>query len=201
MIRHVPVVGVQDVMMNQDPGWDLSPRSLLGSLTPFRAMRSRHAAGDTVLAVLRNLFVSFCVAIVLISVTVIILGDLVEEDEPVGLSVVIVAGVGLASLIAGRSFRRHLDGSADAALVTSYRNRFFLRLAVSEAAALAAFVVAISLGPWWVYFIGVLFTIVGFAHLAPTQRNLERDQNDLRAKGCHRSLMQALNSASAATPS
>jgi hypothetical protein len=200
-MNHLLIVGVQDVAMNQDPGWDLSPRSLLGTLTPFRSMRRNAAAGETELGLLRNVFVSFCVAIVLISVVVIILGDLVEEDEPVGLSVVIVAGVGLASLIAGRRFRQRLDCSADAALVTSYRTRFFLRLAISEVVALVAFVVAISLGPWWVYFIGVPFTIVGFARLAPTQRNLEGDQNDLRANGCHRSLIQALNSASAAPPS
>lgn len=164
-------------------------------------MRRNSAAGETPLAQLRKVFVSFCGAIVLISVIVIILGDLVEEDEPVRLSVVIVVGVGLASLIAPRLFGPRLDCSADASLVTSYRTRFFLRLAISEVAALAAFGVAIRLGPWWVYFVGVVFTIVGFSRLAPTQRNLEGDQNDLRANGCHRSLMQALNSASAAPPS
>jgi hypothetical protein len=188
-------LGVQDVTMNHDPGWDLSPRALLGALTPFRSLRRNEADGDTALAVLRKLFVSFCMAITLITVVVIILGDLVEEHEPVGFSVAAVVTIGLASLIAGRLVRRHLDYSSDAALITSHRSRFFLRLAFAEAAALAAFIIAISLGPWWVYFIGLPFTIIGFVRLAPTGRNLETDNNDLHAHGCHRSLMQLLNAA------
>jgi F0F1-type ATP synthase membrane subunit c/vacuolar-type H+-ATPase subunit K len=139
---------VQYVVMNPDPGWNLTPRSLLGTLSPFRSLR-RTDSDDTELAVLRRLFVSFCLALALVAVVVIVLRDGGDEDAPVGLSVATVVAVGIASLISGRSIGRRLDGSSDAALVASYRSRFFLRLAFAESAALAAFVIAISIGPWW----------------------------------------------------
>jgi F0F1-type ATP synthase membrane subunit c/vacuolar-type H+-ATPase subunit K len=191
-------VRVQYVVMNPDPGWNLTPRSLLGTLSPFRSLR-RTDSDDTELAVLRRLFVSFCLALALVAVVVIVLRDGGDEDAPVGLSVATVVAVGIASLISGRSIGRRLDGSSDAALVASYRSRFFLRLAFAESAALAAFVIAISIGPWWAYFVGLAFTVVGFARLAPTGRNLERDDNDLRAHGCHRSIGRLLNSVSTPT--
>lgn len=141
---------------------------------------------------LRLLFANFCGAIVLISVIVVVLGESGRDDPPVAWSVAIVVAVGVVAVAASRRLARRLDGSTDESLVTSYRTRFFVRMACSEAAALAGFAVNLTLGPWWVYFVGLPFTVVGFALAAPTAGNIERDQAALRAEGCHRPLGRLL---------
>lgn len=182
--------------MFQDPGWDLTPRSLARSLTPFRSLRRNDAADASALATLRQLFVSFCLALVLITALVIILGDTTNADARTEISVGVATLAGVASLILGRRIDRTLDCTSDASLVTSYRTRFFLRLAIAEAVTLLAFALGIAVGPSWAYFVGLAFTTIGFAQIAPTRRNLERDETELRARGCHRSISRLLTSAS-----
>lgn len=183
--------------VEHDPGWQVSWRSVLSAMGPQRAVRrSAEDPEADQLVMLRQVFVSFSMMIVLVTVVVLILGDLTDGDETVGLSIGIVVAIGVVSLIAGRLLRTRLDCTSGATLAVSYRSRFFLRLAFADAAALAAFVVGIALGPWWVYFIGLGFTIVGFIGLMPSRRNLAADQAELAANGCHRSLVEALRATS-----
>jgi F0F1-type ATP synthase membrane subunit c/vacuolar-type H+-ATPase subunit K len=158
----------------------------------MRSFRRDESTGTAPIVALRHVFLSFTLALGLVSVVVVLLGDMVDGDEPVELSIGVVTVVGLASLIAGRRIRRSLDCTSDASLVTSYRSRFFLRLALAEAVTMLAFVLGIAVGPWWVYFVGLAFTAIGFARLAPTRRNLERDDAELAAHGCHRSIARLL---------
>lgn len=145
------------------------------------------------LTVLRQLFLSFSSALVLITVVAVILSTSIGHvDPPTSVSMTIVIVVGLASLIAGRRARRELDCRTDRTLADSYRQRFFLRLAFAESAALIGFAISIAIGPWWAYFVALAFTVAGFARLAPTRRNLTLDQQHLGANGCHRSLADAL---------
>lgn len=176
-----------------DPGWQLRPSSFL-PIMPTRRLRSGPASSGGLLATLRDLFVSFCVAIALIGVVVIVLGDVAERDRA-ALSATIVVVVGASTIVAGALVKRQLDCSSDAALASSYRTRFFLRLAVAEWAALVALVSGLVLGPWWIYFVGAAFTALEFARLAPTQAHLEADQRRLTGEGCHRSLVAVLTSA------
>jgi hypothetical protein len=74
----------------------------------------------------------------------------------------------------------------------AYRARFFVRIAVSEAAALFGFVATFLVNSAWVYFIPMLVAYAGFAHAAPTRRNLQRDQADLDRQGCNKSLVRML---------
>jgi F0F1-type ATP synthase membrane subunit c/vacuolar-type H+-ATPase subunit K len=179
--------------MYEDPGWPLSGRMLVESAIPQLAVgRAARDRTRPQLLVLRQLFISFVMAIGLISVVVVVLGDLAEGDPDVTLSCALVVGVGLVSLLLGSVVKSRLDGSSDEALASSYRTRFFLRLAFAEAAALGAFVVGISLGPWWVFFVGLPFTAAGFARLAPTAGHLEADQRRLAGEGCHRPLLGVL---------
>jgi len=180
-------------LVEHDPGWQFTWRSILSALPPRRP--GRHSASDPggdQLVILRQTFVSFSLAIVLVSVVVVILGDITQGNEPVTASIGMVVGAGVVSLIGGRLVRRQLDCSSNLTLASGYRNRFFVRLALAEAAALFGFAVGIGLGPWWVYFIGLGFTVIGFAGLMPSQRNLAADQNELTANGCHRSLIMAI---------
>jgi hypothetical protein len=106
---------------------------------------------------------------------------------------------GVLSLVVSRLFERPLDCSDEAALLVGYRTRFFLRVAVAEAPALVGFVGSFLSGEAWMYPLGALFAAVGFVRLAPTRRNLERDQEELNQRGCGLSLTNLLITARAGT--
>ena len=91
---------------------------------------------------MQGVFAAFCVAMLLIGNVVLILdtsGDLRRSDASVGVVAAGVAVIGVLSLAGGRIAVPSLDASAPALLVTSYRSRFFARLAWAEAPALFAF--------------------------------------------------------------
>jgi len=163
---------LKDVGLGEDPGW-----------------RSR--SGD-LLVNLRRLMIVFVSAIVLIGVVVVTLGDQANTPGPTVRSIAVVVAAGVSSLVMQAFVRPMLDCASARTLATSYRERFFLRLALSESTALIAFVVYMVWGPTWVYFIGAAFTLVGFWRLAPTRRSLQRDQDQLSLNGCQLSLVAAL---------
>jgi hypothetical protein len=130
---------------------------------------------------------------VLIGVVVVVLGDVDPEqpDRP-ALAVPIVVGVGVICLALQRILPRPLDCSTPATLAATYRTRFFLRIAFAEACSLIAFAVYISIGPGWVYAVGLAFTLFGFAFAAPTVARVRADQDALSLSGCTLSLVAAL---------
>lgn len=176
-----------------DPGW---PRSLLWVLVPPLAIRRAQRSGDTnTLQVLRLLFTSFAMSLVLIGVVVIALtgSGTAEPDRPA--ASVVAAGVvayGVLSLFAPRVIERPLDCTDETALLSGYRTRLFLRIAFAHAAALVGFVGFSLSGEAWMYPLGASFTVVGYVRLAPSRRNLERDQEELNQQGCVLSLTDLL---------
>ena len=115
-----------------------------------------------------------------------------RDAESTTLAVAVIVGIGCVSLVAQRFVRRTLNCKSMQTLSTSYRERYFLRVALSEMVALGSFVVAVTLRPHWVYFIGAAFTFVGFWRVAPTRRHLQQDQDQLSLSGCQLSLTAAL---------
>jgi hypothetical protein len=179
---------------DDDPRW-FSIRSLAWALLPAFGTRRAHDAGAaSALQLLRQVFVSFVMALVLIGVVTAVIASGPSESDGPSASVVAaaVAALGVISLIVPRLFERPLDCTTDAALVTGYRTRFFLRIAIAEAAALLGFVGALVAGEAWIYALGAAFTAVGFARLAPSRRNLDREQEALNLQGCGRSLLSLL---------
>jgi hypothetical protein len=85
----------------------------------------------------------------------------------------------VVSLIVPRLVQCPLDCTDPGALLATYWTRFFLRIAFADAAALVGFVLADS---WWLYPLGAAFAFVGFVRLAPTERNLQRDQEALTSQ-------------------
>jgi F0F1-type ATP synthase membrane subunit c/vacuolar-type H+-ATPase subunit K len=166
---------------------------LPGMLIPGVAIvRAQKTNGTDGLVVLRSLFLSFATAVVLIGGVVLLLGDTKTGGANTGLGIGIVlvaAGAAFgAQVVAGRS----LDGSSEQSLGGSYRTRFFLRVALSEAIALVGFVVGISIGPWWAYFVAAPLSLVSLWRIAPTRSNLAADQSELSRAGCGRSLVDVL---------
>jgi len=101
----------------------------------------------------------------------------------------------MISVLLGRSIEEPLSCGNEVQLKTSYTNRFFIRIAFSEAAALLGFVGFFVTGEPWVYPAAALITFVGFARAAPTRGHLRRDQDLLREHGCYIPLVPALHTA------
>lgn len=179
-----------------DPGWGSPFSAALLGLLPGLSMRrfKKQAAAGHGLIALRGIYLSFVVAIVMIGGVVAIL----EATEGIGstdvlpVAVVVVVVAGLATLAAPRFLARPLRCENELALAEGYRQRFFLRVAFAEAAALVGFIGFIVSGVGWLYPLGALFSAIGFARLAPTAGHLRQDQEDLRRRGCNVSLMSAL---------
>jgi len=166
---------------------------LPGMMIPGVAIvRAQRTAGTDGLVVLRSLFLSFATAIVLIAGVVLLIGDVTTGTVRTAL------GIGIVLVMAGVSFAvqavalRALDGSSDEALGNSYRTRFFLRIALSEAIALVGFVVGLMVGPWWAYFPAAVLSLASLSRVAPTRASLASDQDALSLAGCNRPLVDAL---------
>jgi hypothetical protein len=138
-------------------------------------------------------WLSFTVAILALGVVGLLTGG--ASTQPVGVWIAFLAVVSVVCLLASEVFgRRPLDCSDLAALAASYRSRFFLRTAFSEAIALFAFVATLIVGQWWIYWLFVPFTLFGFGQNAPTTGRVRAEQERLRLAGCELSLVRALRS-------
>ena len=180
---------------DDDPGWPRSPRVLIFLLPPFGAIQRRRITrqqGDG-LILLRQLFVSFVIALLMFGVVIAVLYP--TSPPPADSPTVVVAallflgaiGVALTPRIEGQ-----LDGTDDAALAASYRTRFFLRIAFAESAALFGFVGFFLTYDWWPYPVGLTIAAFGFSRAAPTRKNLRHDQELLAQRSCFRPLVRAL---------
>ena len=185
-----------EVEPSEDPGWPIFGRMLLGVVPGFASVQTRRLAGRDGLLALRQVFLSFCVSVVLVGVVV---GLVSLEGGPESPNAAVAIGgfvVAVLAFAAQWVFDEKLDGTSDEQLAASYRRRFFRRIAFSEAPALIGFVYAFIYAGW-AYAVGLAFTTVGFVRAAPTARHLEADQDDLATQGCQRSLVRALRATTA----
>jgi hypothetical protein len=162
-----------------------------------RRMAQAADRGEAALVVLRSVWASFTVALGLIGVVVIILwlssdvGRRTGTSPGVALAVVLAAcagSLGIGEWLA----RRPLDCSSLPALAASYRQRFFLRVAVAEAAALVSFAAFVISGAAWLYPIGLVVAWWQLGRIAPTARHLAADQDRLQWRDCPLRLLDAL---------
>jgi hypothetical protein len=186
--------------MAADPGWRGSWRGLAWMFLPGAAARRPERLGPDPLSALRALFVSFCSALVLFGVVLVVLDGSTGVGGGDGVATstasAVVAALGVVVVAAAELIPRPLDCADEESLAASYRTRFFLRLALSESAALTGFVASFLAGSVVPYLVGLAVAGVGFARLAPTQAHLEADQERLNTQGCARSLLAALRRAS-----
>jgi hypothetical protein len=180
---------------DEDPGWHLSPRTLL-FLVPGFAHVVRRDRRSTVtrdgLTLIREVWLIFTVSMLLFGV-VVVLATGGTPTRPAAGWVAAVAVAAVLCLMTAEMFgRRPLDCSDLASLAASYRTRFFLRMALSEAIALFAFAATFIVDQWWIYWLFLPFTLYGFRRNAPTTRHLSVDQERLQLAGCNLSLVLAL---------
>ena len=121
---------------------------------------------------------------------------LADDTESASLSpelaVLVVGALGIAATVLGPLLPITLDPAGPQSLIESYQRRFFARMAIAEAPALIGFALSFVSGAVTPYLAGAFFAFVGFARLWPSDRRLERDQEELTAAGCPHSLADAL---------
>jgi len=182
--------------VGEDPGWGpvwRQPRLWLP--IPFAGTRAAKRAAERgaidALTAQRAIFLRFVVSLVAFGVILPIVGAGTGSASAAPFAGLIVAA-GVASVAVPRAIERPLDCSSEAKLVAAYRVRFFLRAAFAQTVALFGFVGAFVTDAVWLYYLSLVLAAVGFARLAPTTRNLDRDQQALSAGGCSLSLIAAL---------
>jgi hypothetical protein len=147
------------------------------------------------LATLRTIFFAVLTSTILLGVVALVVTTTGEFgggtiDVFVGIAAVLAAGLG--ATFASATVAPALDCSTPQRLAGTYRTRFIIRLAFAETPMLLAFVAAVVTANPLVYLAGVPFAALAFARVAPTQTNLEREQDELVLRGCGTSLDEAL---------
>lgn len=150
-------------------------------------MQRRQRGGDGLVA-LRALFVAFVTPMVWFGVVVLLVVE--EDDEPVPVWPV-VGGLVLMGVLAAVASSRVLPLRCGA-LVSSYRTRLFVRLAMAEATALAGVVATFVTGHGWLYLVGLAASAPVYRRAAPSRPNLVHDQAQLQESACGRDLTAAL---------
>jgi hypothetical protein len=148
------------------------------------------------LRTLRLMFVAILIPLLLfVFTTHTIVSDGVAGEAPAWVGPGLALW-GLAAVAAVLWFRsRRLDTSDAPSLVASYRSAFLICLGLAESPALGGMAVALLIDELWPYLEGLAFALVGLALIAPTGRNLERQQQQITAQGSALSLVEALRTA------
>ena len=173
----------------EDPGWRLNWRVFLLVLPQLQIRYLRRAGGDA-LVMLRSLYLSFLTSLVLYGVVLSFITPFRGDDAALSW-LIFIGALTIFNLLLVRRLERQLSCDSDASLVGAYRTRFFLRIALAESIVLFGFVAASVTKSTWVYFAAVFLSVPGFLRAAPTRAALSRDQDELTAQGCGRSLVAA----------
>ena len=185
---------MSDDDLDEDPGWRLSPRMLLYMVPGYLGYETRRGgnARHDGLETIRQVFLTFSFTIVLFGLVLVAVVH-GEEKAPAGPWIIGVAIASALSLGAEEVVgRRRLDCADPITLGTTYRAHFFTRIAIAMSIALLAFVGAMTVSEWWLYWMFLPFALGGLARAAPTRGHLASDQDQLYADGCHLSLVRAL---------
>jgi hypothetical protein len=181
-------------MPGEDPGWGPLGKVVLGAFVPGLAAR-RAATAANALVAMRSLFLAFAMAQVLIGVVVLLVvpgGDRADPAIDPGVAAAGVAVIGVVLVLVSWRLKRQLPCGDLGELVSAYRTRFFLRIALAEASTLLGFTACFLSDSALPYLAGIVPAAIGFARLAPTRGNLQREDDALVAQGCGHSLYATL---------
>jgi hypothetical protein len=180
-----------------DPGWRHIVRSLAFMWIPIIGLlliRRRRGSADGI-TWLRFIYLGIVMAVWLMAFVLLFVvpsDRWFKTDQAMWFPPIVVAA-GLLSLGYVQRIRsRALDTGNPTALAASYRSNSFIGLAVSEAAALIAFVASFFMGAWWIFLVGASFATIGFILIGPSRREIARRQEQIAAQGSSLSLGRAL---------
>ena len=168
----------------QDPGWGFTKATFILIFVPggFRQLARKNGPNTNGLVLLRQIFLSFVSAGVLISVIAWLFVRGQGAHAP-ALWIAVTVVVGGASFVAVRRFEPGLNCANGRALGASYQTRLFIRMAGGEVALIAGFVCTLASGIWWTYFVGAICAIPAFWRAAPSVAKPRPRQGTPRASG------------------
>jgi hypothetical protein len=177
----------------EDPGWRHTFKSLIPIAGPIIVRRSRQ--GTNALLSLRMIWVGIFSSLFLIG---FVLFFVIEpsrrfKTDQASWFPAVVAILGVVTVAVIRRHRsRPLDCQSVSSLIVSYRVRFLIDHGFAQAPALAAFVGSFLMGTWWIYLLGLAFSLSAMLLVAPTRREIDRRQEQIAAQGSSLSLGRAL---------
>lgn len=177
---------------SRDPGWGGSKEIAL-LFVPL--IRLRRTGPKDPLIRLRHVFIAFCAAVLLTGVVLFSM-NLGARRHRIASPVVGAGAVTISAAIClgmgSRGTARPLDCGSASSLARSYRQRFFVRVAFSEAPMLLGSVLVFLTRNRWPYVLGASCMAVGLAWLTPTKLHLAGEQARLSIQGCEHDLVRAL---------
>ncbi|MEY2458509.1 MAG: hypothetical protein QOG30_339 [Acidimicrobiaceae bacterium] len=118
---------------DDDPGWPLSPRMLLFMVPVIGIFYRRRLPGFGTdgLVLLRQLFLTFCTALVSFGVVLALIypSEKPPPDAPTAIVAALLVLGGIGVLVSPR-IEPPLNCTNDASLTAAYRSRFFLPMAL-----------------------------------------------------------------------
>lgn len=180
-----------------DPGWRKALRpAILGTLIPvvdlkYFVPRAERDKLPTVTEA-RASWIRFVIAqSALVVIVILVVAKSTRPKSPPFMYAAITAfgvALGAAINIAFRKPRIPSSGS----LGPAYWARLLMRSAGAAVPVLLGFLSTFASGHLWLVISGWIVTLVMLAMVAPTRRNIDRDQQYLNEKGCQRSLWSDL---------
>ncbi|MGH8262139.1 MAG: hypothetical protein ACRET4_01565 [Steroidobacteraceae bacterium] len=168
----------------EDPGW----RSAIWWFVPMWIWK--RPVGDGLTA-LRLSFLALVDALFFFIVMVAFVEPWSSGHE--GAVPLLIAVLGCVALV-GISWqrRRPLIGDTPERLATNYRAGLFIGIGLAEAPALFGIATTLVVGSWWIYLVGLAFSLIGFVLIAPTRGKIQRRQEEIQAAGSPLSLGRAV---------
>jgi len=171
-----------------DPGWR---HALKNAVWPYSMpFRSRAKSANQLIAA-RMIYVGIGIALLLFAFVIsqILPSTRWFKGSNRAWFLVIVVAIGIVCLLRIARIRgKPLDVSSSQRLVDSYRAMFFIGLGYAQAPALSGFVGAFVMDNLWIYLIGLVFSMIAMALIAPSKREIARRQAQIAAQGSSLSL-------------
>jgi hypothetical protein len=171
----------------EDPGW---LRPLMRIFTRVSGQAGQSGAAGVVFT--RSLFMSLSgAAFAILVVTIIIIKQVGTPNLGLGSAIMVLGFVGIG--LSAWTTRRPLDVASASALAKSYRTNLFIGIAVCEWVLFLTFATSFVQQELWPYLIGLPMYLIGMAVIAPSERNIERRQEQVHQQGSTLSVGQALS--------
>jgi hypothetical protein len=150
--------------------------------------------GGSFLTTLRAIFLTYVVGLFAFGVVLLVITGNAKEKKTVATGLVgamIAVGlVGIAGALWSR--RRRLDTTSAATLAMSYRTNMIVGIAFSEAPVVLSVLATLTTDRLWLYLVGLVPALIGFAVVGPSARDVRRQQERVTSQGSSLSLMDSL---------
>jgi hypothetical protein len=174
----------------EDPGWRLNWRVMVRMVPQLQVAYMRRARTDGLIN-LRSIWATFALGLLLIGDPLRFLLAF-EDGWPSVFATAGLCALSVALFYGVPRIERPLTRASDRGLAEAFETRMFLRIAFAMSPALFGFTAAFVVNASWVFYVSALASVPALLRAAPSRRALARDQEELTARRCDRSLVAVL---------